>query len=96
MWSHFQDGALPVPVQSFTGPHTETGLDARGPISGTGLCQLQYGHSLGPVPKLDSMRGPLVGLWFDGDGGTEDDVNNDCDGLTDNDNNEDGNRCDGM
>ncbi len=39
---------------------------------------------------------PLVGLWFDGDGATEDDVNNDCDGLTGDDDNEDGNRCDGM
>jgi hypothetical protein len=26
------------------------------PISGTGLCHFQHGHSLGPVPELDSMR----------------------------------------
>ena len=26
------------------------------PISGTGLCQFRYGHSLGPIPELDSMR----------------------------------------
>ena len=25
-------------------------------ISGIGLCQFRYGHSLGPVPELDSMR----------------------------------------
>ena len=24
-------------------------------ISGTGLCHFRYGHSLGPVPELDSM-----------------------------------------
>jgi hypothetical protein len=54
--SHFWYGALPVPVRSFTGPCTGTGLYARGPISGTGLCQFRYGHSLGPVPELDSMR----------------------------------------
>jgi hypothetical protein len=54
--SHFRYGALPVPVRSFTGPRTGTGLYARGPISGMGLCQFRYGHSLGPVPELDSMR----------------------------------------
>ena len=54
-WSHFRYGALPVPVGSFTGPHTETGLYVHGPISGTGLCQFRYGHSLGSVPKLGSM-----------------------------------------
>jgi hypothetical protein len=54
--SHFRYWALPVPVRSFTGPRTGTGLYARGPISGTGLCQFRYGHSLGPVPELDSMR----------------------------------------
>ena len=42
-WSHFRYGALPVPVGSFTGPRTETGLH-------------EHGHSLGPIPKLDSMR----------------------------------------
>jgi hypothetical protein len=26
------------------------------PISGTGLCHFRHGHSLGPVPELDSMR----------------------------------------
>ncbi len=26
------------------------------PISDTGLCQFRYGHSLGPIPELDSMR----------------------------------------
>jgi hypothetical protein len=55
-WCHFRYGALPVPVRSFTGPRTETGLHAHGPISGTRLCQFRYGHSLGPVPKLGSMR----------------------------------------
>jgi hypothetical protein len=71
-WSHFRYGALPVPVRSFTGPCTETGLYARGPISGTGLCQFRYGHSLGPVPKLGSMCavgtpiGGFVGLWVCG------------------------------
>ena len=30
--SHFRYGALPVPVWSFTGPRTGTGLYARGPI----------------------------------------------------------------
>jgi hypothetical protein len=54
--SHFCYWALPVPVRSFTGPRTGTGLYARGPISGTGLFQFRYGHSLGPVPELDSMR----------------------------------------
>jgi hypothetical protein len=54
--SHFRYWALPVPVRSFTGPRTGTGLYARGPISGMGLCQFRYGHSLGPVPELDSMR----------------------------------------
>ena len=47
---------MPFPVRSFIGPRTETGLHACGPISGTGLCQFRYGHLLGPVPKLDSMR----------------------------------------
>jgi hypothetical protein len=47
---------MPFPVRSFTGPCTGTGLYARGPISGTGLCQFWYGRSLGPVPELDSMR----------------------------------------
>ena len=42
--SHVRYGALPVPVQSFTGPRTGTGLNARGPISSTGLCQFWYGH----------------------------------------------------
>jgi hypothetical protein len=54
--SHFRYGALPVPVRSFTGPRTETGLYVRGPISGTELCQFRYGHSLGPVPKLGSIH----------------------------------------
>jgi hypothetical protein len=36
VWSYFRYGALPVPVQSFTGSRTETGLYVRGPISGTG------------------------------------------------------------
>ena len=54
--SHFRYRALPVQVRSYTGPRTETGLYAHGPISGTGLCQFRYGHSLGPVPKLDSMH----------------------------------------
>jgi hypothetical protein len=35
---------------------TGTGHDSFRPISGTGLCHFQYGHSLGPVPGLDSMR----------------------------------------
>jgi len=66
VWSHFRYGALPVPVLSFTGPHTETGLYVRGPISGTGLCQFRYGHSLGPVPILDSMCGGYARLWVCG------------------------------
>ncbi len=47
---------MPFPVLSFTGPHTGTGLYARGPITGTGLCRFQYSRSLGPLPELDSMR----------------------------------------
>ena len=65
-WSHFRYGALPVPVRSFTGPRTETGLYTRGPISGTGLCQYWYGHSLGSVPILDSMRGGYTRWWVCG------------------------------
>jgi hypothetical protein len=64
--SHFRYGALPVPVRSFTGPHTETGLYMRGPFSGTGLCQFRYGHSLVPVPKLDSMPGGYARRWVCG------------------------------
>ncbi len=30
---------MPFSARSFTGPHTGTGLYARGPIPGTGLCQ---------------------------------------------------------
>jgi hypothetical protein len=33
-----------------------TGRDSFRTISGTGLCHFRYGHSLGPVPKLGSMR----------------------------------------
>ncbi len=62
-WSHFRYGALPVPVRSFTGSRTETGLNAHGPISGMGLCQFRYGHSLGPTPILDSMRGGFARWW---------------------------------
>ena len=47
-------------------PRTETGLYARGPISGTGLCQYWYGHSLGSVPILDSMRGGYTRWWVCG------------------------------
>jgi hypothetical protein len=53
---HFRYWALPVPVRSFTGPRTGTGLYARGPISGTGLCQFRYGHSLQKKP-LFPLRG---------------------------------------
>ena len=53
--SHFRYWAMPFPAQSFTGPRTGTGLYARGPISGTGLCQFRYGHFLGPVLELASM-----------------------------------------
>ena len=35
---------------------TGTGRDSCRPISGIGLCQLRYGHSIGPVPELDSIR----------------------------------------
>jgi hypothetical protein len=56
-WSHFRDGALPVPVRSFTGSRTKTGLYAR-------------------------WVRPLVGLWFDGEGATDDDVDDDGDGAT--------------
>jgi hypothetical protein len=49
--SHFRYGALPVPVRSFTGPRTGTGLYARGPISCTGLCQFRYGPFYGPVRR---------------------------------------------
>ncbi len=40
-------------------------------ISGTGLCQFRYGHSLGPVPDLDSMRlvpFPVLGSASSGTG----------------------------
>jgi len=85
VWSHFRYGALPVPVRSFTGPRTETGLYARGPISGTGLCHSgtvihwapYQNWTLCPVGTL------LVGLWFDDNGVMDDDVNdNDGDGAT--------------
>ena len=46
---------MPFLAQSFTRPHTGTGLYARGPISGTGLSQFRYGHFLGPVLELASM-----------------------------------------
>ena len=35
---------------------TGTGRDSFRTISGTGLCHFWYGHSLGPVPEVDSMR----------------------------------------
>ena len=35
---------------------TGTGRDSFCTISGTGLCLFRYGHSLGPIPKLGSMR----------------------------------------
>jgi hypothetical protein len=35
---------------------TGTGRDSFRTISGTGLCHFRYSHSLGPVPKLGSMR----------------------------------------
>ena len=53
--SHFWYWALPVPVRVFAGPCTRTVLYMYCPISGTGLCQFQYGRLLGPVPELDSM-----------------------------------------
>ena len=37
--SHFLYWAMPFLARSFTGPRTGTGLYARGPICGTGLCQ---------------------------------------------------------
>ena len=40
---------------SFLGSRTGTGIYVCGPISGTGLCQFQYGHFLGPVLELASM-----------------------------------------
>ena len=46
---------MPFPVRSFTGPRTETGLHARGLISGKGLFQFRYGRCKGPVPELGSM-----------------------------------------
>ena len=54
-WSHFRYWAMPFPVRSLLGSSTRTGLYVCGPIFGTGLCHFRYGHSLGPVPKLDSM-----------------------------------------
>ena len=54
--SHFRYRALPVPVRSFTGPRTGTGLYARGTISSTGLCQFRYGPFYGPVLELNYMR----------------------------------------
>jgi hypothetical protein len=36
---------------------TGTGRDSFCTIFGTELCHFRYGHSLGPVPKLGSMRG---------------------------------------
>ena len=38
---------------------TGTGRDSCRPISGIGLCQFRYGHSIGPVPELDSMPVPV-------------------------------------
>ena len=54
--SHFRYWALPVLVRSFAGLHTGTGLYVHCLISSTGLCQFRYGHSLGPVPELDSVH----------------------------------------
>jgi hypothetical protein len=44
--------------QSQNAQFTSTGnkRDSFCPISGTGLCQFRYGHSLGPVPELDSVQ----------------------------------------
>ena len=71
-WSHFQYGALPVPVRSFTGSRTETGLYAQ-------------------------WVRPFVGLWFNGNGVMDDNVDGDGDGATanDDDDNGEGRRCDG-
>ena len=48
----------------------------------------------GPVPKLDSnarsVGTPVGGLWSDGDGATEDDVDDNGDGATGNDDDDDG------
>ena len=52
---HFRCWAMPFPVRSFTGPRTETGLHARGPISSKGLFQFRYGRCKVPVPELGSM-----------------------------------------
>jgi hypothetical protein len=40
---------MPVPVQSFLVSRTGTGLYVSSLISGTGLCQFRYGHSLGRI-----------------------------------------------
>jgi hypothetical protein len=70
--SHFRYWALSVPVQSFVGPHTRTGLYAHCPVSGTGLCQFWYGRLLGPIPEMDSMcivPFPVLGSASFGEGG---------------------------
>ena len=69
-WSHFRCGALQFPVRSFTGPRTKTGLYTGCPISSTGLCQFRYGHSLGPVPKLGSIRVVPFPVWDSASSGT--------------------------
>ena len=53
---------MPFPVRSFIGPHTETGLHVRGPISGTGLSQFRRSFT-GPCTETGLyVRGPISGM----------------------------------
>jgi len=56
IWYSTQTGNLPLGI----------GCDSFRTISGTGLCHFWFGHSLGPVPKLDSMRGGYARWWVCG------------------------------
>jgi hypothetical protein len=49
---------------------TGTGRDSFCTISGTGLCHFRYDHSLGPVPKLGSMRVVPFPGWGSASSGT--------------------------
>ena len=67
---------MPFPVRSFIGPHTKTGLNAHGPISGMGLCQFRHGALPVPVQSFTGSHTetglyarwvrPSVGLWVCG------------------------------
>ena len=49
---------------------TGTARDSFRTISGTGLCHFRHGHSLGPVPKLGSMRVVPFPVWCSSSSGT--------------------------